>query len=92
MEGCTMTNTVEPQADAVVMETIAAFCDEVLPPKAAEIDAREIFTTRHRKALSDVGYMRLNVPAALGGFGVDPFTLFETIAPWPGRAPRPGRW
>lgn len=72
--------TLEPRVDAAVMETIGSFCDKVLAPKAAEIDAQQIFSTCHRPALAEVGFMGLNIPAAFGGSGLDPFTLFEAVA------------
>lgn len=68
------------QADADVVAGIETFCREVLAPRAAEIDAKGLFATIHRKALAEMGLMGLNLPAELGGAGVDAWTLFEGVA------------
>jgi alkylation response protein AidB-like acyl-CoA dehydrogenase len=66
--------------DTAVVDTIETFSRKVLAPHAAEIDARQTFTTCHLPALAGIGLMGLNLPTAHGGAGVDPFTLFECIA------------
>jgi acyl-CoA dehydrogenase-like protein len=48
--------------------------------RAAEIDAQSIFAVCRLEALSTLGVMGLNLPAAFGGASLDPCTLFEAIA------------
>lgn len=67
-------------ADGEILAGIETFCREVLAPRAAEIDEKSLFATLHRPALGDMGLMGLNLPAEHGGPGVDPWTLFESIA------------
>ncbi|MGE0339575.1 MAG: acyl-CoA dehydrogenase family protein [Xanthobacteraceae bacterium] len=68
------------QADTEVISSVAAFCRDVLVPAAAEIDAREIFATKHRAGLAALGLFGQNLPEEYGGAGIDPWTQFETIA------------
>ena len=68
------------RADVDIVEAVSVFARDVLAPRAAEIDADAISATCHRPALAELGLMGLNLPAAMGGAGVDPFTLFEAIA------------
>lgn len=68
------------QADASVVDAVEVFAREVLAPRAAEIDEKSLFATLHLPALAEMGLMGLNLPAELGGPGVDPWTLFEAIA------------
>lgn len=75
-----MMTTNDPRVDSEVVDAIEAFCRDVLAPKAAEIDERSLFATLHRLAMAELGLMGLNLPADLGGAGLDPFTLFEAIA------------
>ena len=49
----------DPQADGSVLDAIDGFCREVLEPRAAEIDAKGLFATCHRQALSGMGIMGL---------------------------------
>jgi alkylation response protein AidB-like acyl-CoA dehydrogenase len=67
-------------ADADIVAGMESFCREVLAPRAAEIDDKALFATVHRQALGEMGLMGLNLPAALGGPGVDAWTLFECVA------------
>ncbi len=67
-------------ADRDIVDAVATFCREVLAPRAAEIDARAISATCHRRALSELGIMGLNIAAEYQGAGVDPYTLFDAIA------------
>lgn len=75
-----MTGAGEPHVDQDIVNAIEAFCLDVLAPRAAEIDAQSTFAVCHLEALSALGVMGLNLPAAFGGAGLDPFTLFEAIA------------
>jgi alkylation response protein AidB-like acyl-CoA dehydrogenase len=69
-----------PHADADVVAGMESFCREVLSPRAAEIDEHGLFATLHRRQLAEMGLMGLNLPAELGGPGVDAWTLFECVA------------
>ncbi len=66
--------------DHDIVSAIQIFSTEVLEPSAAKIDAESIFAICHLKALADIGIMGLNLPEAFGGAGVNPHTLFESIA------------
>lgn len=68
------------RSDREIVDAVAVFCREVLAPRAAEIDAHARSATCHRRALSDLGVMGLNIAADHGGAGVDPYTLFEAVA------------
>ena len=74
-----MTASPDPRIDNAVIDAIEAYCRDVLAPKAAEIDAQSIFTTCHLESLAAMGVMGLNLPATLGGAGLDPHTLFEAV-------------
>ena len=63
-----------------IVDAVAIFCREVIAPKAAEIDETGRFAGLHRTALAEMGFFGLNLPEALGGVGIDPFTLFECVA------------
>jgi len=67
-------------ADPEIIAGIAAFCRDVLAPQAATLDDQSRFATLHLPALADMGLMGLNLPAELGGPGIDAATLFESIA------------
>ncbi len=66
--------------DSAATDAIEAFCRNVLAARAAEIDTHETFAVCHLPALAEIGLMGMNLPAAYGGAGVDPFTLFDCIA------------
>lgn len=70
----------DPRVDQGVVDALATFCREVIAPRAAEIDAKALSATVHRQELAGMGLFGLNLPAAMGGAGIDPFTLFESIA------------
>jgi len=74
-----MTASADPRIDRAVTDAIEVYCRDVLAPKAAEIDAQSIFATCHLESLAAMGVMGLNLPATLGGAGLDPHTLFEAI-------------
>lgn len=75
-----MTEFHDVSIDQEIVSAIETFCDEVLAPRAAEIDATSTFVTCHRSALADLGVLGLNLPAELGGAGINRQTLFEIIA------------
>lgn len=75
-----MTSFPSNLLDTAVIEAIAAFCKDIIAPEAQRIDAEASFAACHHKALADMGIMGLNIPAELGGAGLDPYTLFEAIA------------
>ncbi len=68
------------RADAAIVDAIEVFAREVLAPRAAEIDEKSLFATLHLRSLAEIGLMGLNLPAEVGGPGVDAWTLFEAIA------------
>lgn len=75
-----MSDAIAHEIDAQVIDSIAAFCRDVLAPAAAEIDAGEIFATKHRAGLSALGMFGLNLPEEYGGAGTDAWTHFNAIA------------
>jgi alkylation response protein AidB-like acyl-CoA dehydrogenase len=75
-----MSRFPETLVDIAILDQIDMFCLDVLASQAAAIDRSEISANCHRRALSDVGLMGLNLPSDYGGAGVDPFTLFEAVA------------
>jgi alkylation response protein AidB-like acyl-CoA dehydrogenase len=75
-----MSRFPETLVDTAILDQIDLFCLDVLASQAAAIDRSEISANCHRRSLSDVGLMGLNLPSDYGGAGVDPFTLFEAVA------------
>lgn len=69
-----------PDADQAAISAIEEFCRAVLEPHAAALDANSEFATRHLPALSEIGFMGLNLPEQWGGAGVNAFTLFDATA------------
>ena len=62
-----MGKAIEPDADHEILAAIEGFCRDVLAPAAADIDAQATFATCHRRALSEIGIMGLNLPTEFGG-------------------------
>ena len=67
--------------DSSVVDSISDFCKNVIGPEARVTDqqarAAAVF---HRKALSEMGIMGLNLPSEYGGMGLDAFTFLESMA------------
>ena len=67
--------------DTSVVDSISDFCKNVIGPEAKTTDrdarAAAVF---HRKALSDMGIMGLNLASEYGGMGLDAFTFLECMA------------
>jgi alkylation response protein AidB-like acyl-CoA dehydrogenase len=61
-----------------VRETAAKFADEVLAPRAREIDEKEEFPADVVRQMADLGFMGLPYPEKYGGAGLD--TLSYIIA------------
>lgn len=66
--------------DIAVIDSISAFCKNVLAPEAATTDREARFATHHMKALSDMGIMGMNLDTEYGGMGLDAYTLLEAMA------------
>lgn len=75
-----MREAADSQVDTQIIRSVAAFCQTVLAPAAAGIDAGETFATKHRNDLAALGMFGLNLPEQYGGAGSDPWTQFEAIA------------
>ena len=67
--------------DTSVVDSISDFCKNVIGPEAkiTDRDARAA-AVFHRKALSEMGIMGLNLASEYGGMGLDAFTFLECMA------------
>jgi len=65
--------------DLALQEVVQRFSDEVLAPKAREIDETGVFAGLHFKALSELGIMGMNLPEEAGGPGISPVALYLAI-------------
>jgi alkylation response protein AidB-like acyl-CoA dehydrogenase len=61
-----------------VRETARKFADEVVAPRARDLDEREVFPTETVKQMAELGFMGLPFPEKYGGAGLD--TLAYIIA------------
>ncbi len=67
--------------DASVVNSITDFCKNVIGPEARITDQQaRASAIYHRKALSEMGIMGLNLPSEYGGMGLDAFTFLESMA------------
>ncbi len=69
--------------ERAVIRQIERFAQEVLGPKAAQLDEEALFATCHLAAMAEMGLMGLNLPADAGGLGLSGPALYaavETIA------------
>lgn len=73
-----MSNGLSNEERAVV-EQILRFSNDILAPRAAEIDAKGQFATLHRPALAEMGIMGMNLPDAYGGIGLSGPALYEAV-------------
>ncbi len=68
-----------PDDERLMLETVERFADDVLKPKAGELDERGTFATVHLPALAELGVMGLNLPEGWGGPGVSPMALYRAV-------------
>ena len=67
--------------DLSVVDSISDFCRNVIGPEARATDQQARASAAfHRKALSDMGIMGLNLSLEYGGMGLDAFTFLECMA------------
>jgi butyryl-CoA dehydrogenase len=69
--------------ERAVIDQITRFADQVLAPKAAQLDEEGLFATLHLPAMAEMGLMGMNLPEDLGGIGLSGPALYaavETIA------------
>src|SRR3977135_4452014 len=71
-------------ADALALQARARiFAQQVVRPRAAEIDAKEEYPWDIVKALTDAGFVGMTIPVALGGQGrsfLDAVLVIEEMA------------
>ncbi|MFC6673126.1 acyl-CoA dehydrogenase family protein [Marinobacterium aestuariivivens] len=72
-------NITITEDDRMLSDALNRFCQEVIAPKAAEIDEGSLSSTCHRQALSDIGIMGMNLPEACGGTGVSAVALYLAV-------------
>lgn len=65
--------------DVALQDAIQRFSDEVLAPKAKEIDETAVFAGLHFEAMAELGLMGLNLPEEFGGPGISPIALYLGI-------------
>ncbi|NRP43049.1 Acryloyl-CoA reductase (NADH) [Aliiroseovarius sp. xm-v-225] len=65
--------------ERAVIDQIARFSDEVLAPRAAEIDAKGQFATLHLSAMAEMGIMGMNLPEEMGGIGLSGPALYHAV-------------
>ena len=65
--------------DVALQDAVQRFSDEVLAPKAKEIDETAVFAGLHFEAMAELGLMGLNLPEEFGGPGASPIALYLGI-------------
>ncbi len=65
--------------DLAVANSVRRFADEVIAPRAAEIDDSALFAGVHLPALAEVGLMGMNLPGRWGGAGVSSVALYLAV-------------
>ncbi len=65
--------------DLAVADSVRRFADEVIAPRAAEIDDSALFAGVHLPALAEVGLMGMNLPERWGGAGVSSVALYLAV-------------
>lgn len=68
-----------PDDEAAVLDQIARFADEILAPRAAELDETATFATCHLPAMAELGLLGLNLPEDLGGLGLSGPALYRAV-------------
>ncbi len=74
-----MLNIQVTEDDIAIQDAIRRFSQEVLVPKAKEIDEGSIFAGCHFEAVAELGGMGLNLPEKYGGAGISPIALYFAI-------------
>ena len=65
--------------EAALLEQIGRFAQNVLAPRAAELDETATFAVCHRPAMADLGLMGLNLPQDDGGLGLSGPALYRAV-------------
>ncbi|MCM2562078.1 acyl-CoA dehydrogenase family protein [Lutimaribacter sp. EGI FJ00015] len=65
--------------EKAMLDQVARFADEVLAPRAAELDENATFATCHLPALAELGLLGLNLPEAHGGMGLSGPMLYKAV-------------
>lgn len=68
-----------PDDEAAVLDQIGRFADEILAPRAAELDETATFATCHLPAMAELGLLGLNLPEDLGGLGLSGPALYRAV-------------
>ncbi len=62
-----------------VIRQIERFSQEVLAPKAAQLDEEALFATCHLPAMAEMGLMGMNLPEDAGGLGLSGPALYAAV-------------
>ncbi|CAM3894369.1 acyl-CoA dehydrogenase family protein [Paracoccus yeei] len=65
--------------EAALLEQIGRFAQNVLAPRAAELDETATFAICHLPAMADLGLMGLNLPQDDGGLGLSGPALYRAV-------------
>ena len=65
--------------EAALLEQIGRFAQNVLAPRAAELDETATFAVCHLPAMADLGLMGLNLPQDDGGLGLSGPALYRAV-------------
>ena len=65
--------------EAALLEQIGRFAQDVLAPRAAELDETATFAVCHLPAMADLGLMGLNLPQDDGGLGLSGPALYRAV-------------
>ncbi|MGR3250552.1 MAG: acyl-CoA dehydrogenase family protein [Paracoccus sp. (in: a-proteobacteria)] len=65
--------------EAALLDQIGRFAQEVLAPRAAELDETSTFAACHLPAMTDLGLMGLNLPEEDGGLGLSGPALYRAV-------------
>ncbi len=65
--------------EQAVIDQIERFSDEVLAPKAAEIDETSTFSTCNLPSMAEMGIMGMNLPEEFGGLGLSGPALYRAV-------------
>lgn len=65
--------------DVALQDAVQRFSNDVLVPKAKEIDETGVYAGLHFEACAEMGLMGLNLPEKFGGPGVSPVALYLAI-------------
>lgn len=73
-----MTDPLTTEKHQALREEVRAFAERDIKPLAAELDEKSMFSTAITNKMFDMGLLRINLPEAYGGMGLD--TLSYIIA------------